>query len=365
MKWKELLPWQKKKLLHWFLFFTICATAFIGGVCIHMNLERSGTGIEYAAALANDADSEALKQQLSGQAAVVTAGTYVENVKEISLKNCNFRVSFLIWFKWEGHPELNFTGDEFRIYNAVINKKEVLHDYEKNGLHYQQMRMDATISKSFDIARFPLGSQVLKFYIEPNQYTVNEVVFVPDTANSGVNKNLHISGYELLRSDVAEHTIVYPNTMSNPKFEMPRTVSELVTVMEINRTDWGLYMKCFIALVGTTVWVFMVLYVCANHKVNPLGTIPAALFGTVGNLMVGANLLPDMVRIGLVEYVNLFGVMIVLAGALSIININRIREQKENSGFAKYYGRVMFYTLLVLCLAGQIIIPASAYMWGK
>lgn len=363
-RWRELEPWQKKKISHWFLFFTITALVFIGAVCTHMNMEKSSVLIEYKNALENDEESIALKEKVSQNAVPVKVGTYVESIKAISFKECNFRTSFIVWFRWEGDAELDFQGDAFRIYNGLINKKELMQDYHKNGEHYQEFRMDVTVSKSFNIARFPLGSQILKFYIEPNTYMADEVVIVPDKENSGVNQNLSISGYSLVQNDVAEHIIVYPNDMNQPDLTEPRVSSELMTIMEVNRSDWGLYMKCFIALLGTTVWVFIVLYVCANHKVNPLGTIPSALFGTVGNLMIGANLLPDMVEVGLVEYVNIFGVMIVLFGALSIININRIREYKENTEFAKLYGRVMFYTLLVICLLGQTIIPISAYMWG-
>lgn len=362
-KWKELVPWQKKKITRWFLFFTITSLAFISIVCVSMNSEKNNVFIEYAETLENDAYSIDMKNRICQNAVPVKVGTYVENIKAISLKECNFRAGFLVWFRWEGDAELDFQGDAFRIYNGLINKKELLNDYHKNGIHYQEFRMDVTISKSFNIERFPLGSQILKFYIEPNIYRADEVVIVPDKENSGVNNSLDISGYTLVQSDIAEHIIVYPNDMGQPGLQEPKMSSELVTILEVNRDDWGLYMKCFIALFGTTVWVFIVLYVCANHKVNPLGTIPSALFGTVGNLMVGANLLPDMVQVGLIEYVNIFGIMIVLYGALSIININRIREYKENAEFAKLYGRVMFFTLLIICVAGQIMIPISAHIW--
>lgn len=364
MKWRELKPWQKKKMIVWPSVYVLIAIIFIGFVICHMISEGSAAGEEYKLALANDGQSLALEQELSGEAVPVTTGTYVETIKEISLKNCNFRVSFIVWFKWAGEYELDFTGDQFRIYNGTINKKEVLADMVENGLHYQEFRIDATVSKSFNIARFPLGNQVLKFYVEPNEYTASEVILVPDRENSGVNQNLSISGYSLKRHDVGEHVIVYPNTMNHPEFTRPRTSSELVTVLEISHSNWGLYLKCFIALLGTTVWIFIVLYICANHMVNPLGTIPAALFGTIGNLMVGANLLPDVVQVGLVEYVNLYGTMIILAGALSIININRIREQEGGAEFARLYGRTLFFVLLVLCIAGQILMPVSANMWS-
>ncbi|MEG0367574.1 MAG: hypothetical protein RR585_12110, partial [Coprobacillus sp.] len=223
---------------------------------------------------------------------------------------------------------------------------------------------DVTVSKNFNISRFPLGGNILKFYIEPNEYTIDEVVFVPDVENSGVNKNLNIASYSLVRHNISENVISYPNTMNNPRFQNPRVTSEIATVIELERSDWGLYLKCFIALIGTSIWVFMAFYVCANHKVNALGMVPATLFGSIANLMVGANLLPDVVELGLVEFVNIFTVMIIIGCIFGIINTNRIRETSDHL-FEKYFGRFMFYTLLIIFLVGEVILPIAAIAWGN
>ena len=109
--------------------------------------------------------------------------------------------------------------------------------------------------------------------------------------------------------------------------------------------------------------MLITLFICTYHRVDPLSMIPAALFGTVTNIMVGANLLPDALQLGLLEFVNIFGIVTILAVAMTIININRIRNKYEDRDFASFYGRVMFYTILVLVVAGNIILPMSAYMF--
>ncbi|MEA5004760.1 MAG: hypothetical protein VB081_14830, partial [Christensenella sp.] len=96
---------------------------------------------------------------------------------------------------------------------------------------------------------------------------------------------------------------------------------------------------------------------------DPLSMIPAALFGTVANIMVGANLLPDALQAGLLEYVNVWGIMMILMGAMAIININRIRKKYEDRDFSKHYGRVLFYTILILVLAGNLLMPICAYIF--
>lgn len=101
---------------------------------------------------------------------------------------------------------------------------------------------------------------------------------------------------------------------------------------------------------------------------DPLGMVPAALFGTVTNIMVGTNLVPDALEVGLLEYVTIWGIMTILGNAISIININHVRNRKNDDEvgskeFAKVYGRILFYLMLIAAISGQIILPVCAYMF--
>ncbi|MEG2703237.1 MAG: hypothetical protein RSA65_11505, partial [Clostridia bacterium] len=123
-----------------------------------------------------------------------------------------------------------------------------------------------------------------------------------------------------------------------------------------------MYMKCFIALFGTSLWIFITLFICTNHHVDPLDMIPEALFGSVGNIMIGASLLPDALSMGLLEYVNIWGIMTVIAGAMYIISVNRIRNKYQDQDYAYFFGRAMFVLLLFFVVAGHILMPLCAYL---
>ena len=76
--------------------------------------------------------------------------------------------------------------------------------------------------------------------------------------------------------------------------------SELVSALELNRSSFGVYWKCTISLIGTTIWMFLILFVNAHHTVDPLGLIPPILVGAISNVIVGTNLLPDALQTGLI-----------------------------------------------------------------
>ena len=371
MKWKDMEPWQKRKIILWFSFFIVIGLIYIGIVISSMQQDRKRADEVWTHILDPDEQSVVEATQYASQATVVTVGTYVENIKNITMKTNSFDATFIVWYRWLNNDDLDFT-QRTGVYNAQTNSIQVLRDYTQDNVHYQQLRLNVTCMQIFHTKRFPLDSHNLKFDLE-SLYPIDEVVFVPDTNNSGVNPNLNITGYELTKHAIGYDVFKFPNTQNNPRLTNGLYTSVITTGLQITRSTWGLYLRCFVALLGALTWVMMSVYICANHKVNPLGTLASALFGSIGNIMIGANLLPDVLSLGLVEYVNFFGTMVIIGGALCIIQMNRIREHYEDHlddsirasrRFAKSFGTVMFYTLLTLCLLGNILIPLTTYIWS-
>lgn len=355
---KGLQTWQKKKLLFWFLLFAIGGTAYLTITCTKLYQDKAAETSYWENGLKENEENAKAAEKYSENATKVIAGTYIENIKEVNVKSSYYRAVIKCWFRWEGDDELDMIN-HFRIYNGTINKMEVTDDIKEGNTHYQSALVDVTVSKNYWAIRFPLESYQLRLYLE-SLYSVDRVNLEVDKENSSINPYLTVTGYELMNHDVSLYTMKYENQEGDPEASNPYS-QELVTHVEINRVSIGLYIKCFIALFGTLTWVFITLYICTNHRVDPLGMIPGALFGTVTNIMVGANLLPDALTLGLLEYVNLGGIMIILAVAVSVITMNRVRNKFEAIDFAWLFGRVMFYTLLVLTFAGAIAYPLCAY----
>ena len=360
MKLKDLKEKQKRKLFVAIGLVVAIFTSYLAFSLASMYNDRSTENSYWQTYLEPSKDYEKAVEERGQHATKVTVGTYVENLKEINIKASSFRVSYEIWFKWEGDPKLDMMN-HYRIYKGTINKQEVIKDYHNGTTNYQKVRVDATITKSFWTKRFPLESHQLRMYIESN-YPVEKVTFVGDVERSGTNPNLSITGYDLTRSSNAVTGYTIKST-GDPEITNDITSSEYMSAIEINRSGPGLYVKCFIALLGTLTWIMITLFLCSYHHVDPLGMIPAALFGTVSNIMVGANLLPDALDLGLLEFVNIYGIMCILAGAIIVINVNRIRNAHEDKAFAGYFGRRLFYLMMFFIIIGNILFPLVSYMF--
>lgn len=354
----EISAWQKKRLYVTLMLFLGVSLSFLAYAVISLYQDKKNEDKYWKEYLTIDSELQEKIDYYSTEASYVSVGTYIENLKEINLKNNSFTLDYLIWFNWEGNPDLDMANN-FRIYKGNITKKEVVEDYHEGNANYQLVRITVTVSKVFWTPRFPLESHQLRIYVEAN-HPVDDIVFVKDE-DSSVNPNINIAGYETTRIDSAVVANEYLNNNGDPRIENAVIKSEYVTQLEIARSDMGIYLKCFIALFGTSVWVFIVLYINTKHRVDPLGMIPAALFGTVSNIMVGANLLPDALQIGLLEYVNFWGILTILSVALTVINVNRIRSKYEDREYAHLYGEIMFAVILGVIIAGHILMPLAAF----
>lgn len=365
---KELSEHKRGRLFK--LIFSLFLVWVIGGsflitTCVQLNADRNNVDTRWETYLESDPEVEqaALSVAEKSKATKVTVGSYLENLKELNVKDSYFRSVWIVWFMWEGNDELDFTDGGFIYYNGYINRAVVLKDeVTKDGIHYQQLRVDVTISQAFHTPRFPLENHILRSYIEPT-YDLREVQFVASDDEDTVNSNINVYSYEIERVASGLKYYAYSDTHDDPLLKDSETpyLVEYMNEIEVNRMGWGLYVKCFIALWGTTLWVLIMLFVATRHRVDVFSMIPATLFGAVGNIMVGANLLPEALSLGLLEYGNIWGIFIVLAGTVTITIINRERNHWKDNDFADKYGRLMFFSILALAIIGNIALPLVSY----
>ncbi|MDT2522087.1 hypothetical protein [Enterococcus raffinosus] len=364
-KWRsvysELQEKQKKKLWIWLSVIFIFFSLYVGATSWFLYHDAQMEDVYWTHYLNENPKLTKDEQLLAKDALKVKTGTYVENINQIDMRSSNYTITFQVWFRWKGNPKLDML-DNYEIYNGQITSQETLKDVEKGDTSYQLARVRATVAKNYWTTRFPMGSHQLRFYIEPKD-DIRNIVLEADNENSSINENINISGFDLKRFDTNIFVKEYKNDKSNPETEGrgAYTVTEFVTAMDLNRENIGLYVKCFIALVGTLSWVLIVLFICTYHNVDPLSMIPGALFGTVSNIIVGANLIPDALHIGLLEFVNIFGILIILFASFAIITINRQRSYYKDEAFASFFGKHIFWILTFFTILGNILLPLCAY----
>lgn len=363
----KLEAWQKRKIMFWTILIMGIAVLYLGFTSYSLARDRAQAETKWIDHLER-AKSPPREVEANSQAAVlVQASTYVNSIDSIDIKQSQFTVSFDTLFAWDANKNPEFDmEDNFKVYNGKITTKEKLDEYQKGGTQYQLFHITANVGQIFPTKRFPLSSYQLRFYIQPAQDMTHIHMQAMDKSTFGVNEELNVSGFEVMRSDMGNYYYKDPRPERYPSYidqQAPVVYSELMTCIELNRSSWGLYFKCIIAIIGISIWVFLTLYVCIYHKVDAMGLIPPVFFGVVSNIMVGANLVPDALETGLLEYINVWGIYTIIIITVVIININQIRKDNHDSVFAQTYGKIMFAELLLTTVIGHLVIPLSAYRW--
>ncbi len=361
MKFNRLNPNQQKQLLVWMCSVIAAACVFIGSVSVYLISDKINEQKNWDYYLTESNTYTAEETALSANAAQILTGVYVERLDSVDIKNSKYTVTFKCWFNWNGNNELDMQNS-FEIYEGTIKNILKKDEHRENGNNYQLFEVTADISKEFSTRRFPLGSYQLRIYLKPLD-NIEHIVFIPDKKSSGVNSKLNAAGFELVRYDNAPFVYHCSADSYGTYYKSGETeaYSEFLTVLELNRSSVGLYLKCVIALIGTGIWALITLFLCACHRVDSLGMMPAILIGTVTNLMIGANLVPDALHTGLLEFINIWGIYTVLVSTVLVITINRIRSKQKDEEFAEFFGKIMFYTVLITTMAGHVILPLSAY----
>lgn len=350
-------------LLHWLIGTAVVGAALIAFSCLFLrdavSDERAGW-FDQSSPQVQSWLATADRQAEAGGATRVTCGTYLSNISLIDIAGTDFNATMQVWFRWQGDESLDM-ADHFTIYKGIINSRELVREESVGDTHYQLVRLNVDVSKDFDTRRFPLDSHQLCIYVK-SDYPASQVIFEPDLDNSQVNGGLSTSGYDIGGEAWGASAYVRESNDGAPGIEEHQAMSEFVTTVTITSKGFGTFFKCFVAMYATSLWVLIMLYICGHHRVDPLGMIPGALFGTVSNIMVGAALLPDALDMGLLEFVNIWGILTILATAVVIIQVNNIRSQygRKDEPFAGFIGRVMFYIIAVIAIAGNILLPAFA-----
>lgn len=142
----------------------------------------------------------------------VFVGTYLHNVESIDMATNSYYMNFYIWFKWKGKidPTENFkflnTIDEWGItvlpvYDSVITLSD--------GYKYQRFHVEGRFFHKFWLGTFPLDWQKVIFEIADSKNDKQKLIYIPDTTNSTVNKDLEIPGWDIIKTYNETKTLTF------------------------------------------------------------------------------------------------------------------------------------------------------------
>jgi hypothetical protein len=223
----------------------------------------------------------------------VVAGTYLNQISSIDLRNNAFNVDFYVWFRWDDDALKPI--DTFELANGRITSKTSVVHKKIGTTNYASARITATVTKFWDMSRFPLDRHELVIEIEDGDKDSTEMVYVADDGNIAISPEVQVPGWTVERTSHAITQHVYNTNYgdtslgSNPK----STYSRYRFATEMRRPGYGRPMKAFIGLLVSVVVSYLGFYIRPKELGPRLSLGVGAVFAASAASYSISSMLPE------------------------------------------------------------------------
>lgn len=224
----------------------------------------------------------------------VEVGTYVNQILSLDLKGNQFTADFYIWFRWKGDAKV---FDTFDLANGRITSRTgiVKKDLD-GGVHYASARILATITKFWDLRRYPLDDHQLTIEVEDNENEDNLLVYVPDKLNSSISPAVEVPGWHVAGTSVSVTSHKYATNYGDTSVPTGNasSYSRFVSAVDIKRPGHvGRFFKVFFTLFIATVISWLAFWVKAKETGPRISLCVGSLFAAAAATFAINNMLPD------------------------------------------------------------------------
>lgn len=301
-------------------------------------------------------------------AKTVYVGVYVNAIKSVDLKANAFALDFWVWFRWKVDgpttgpaatapvstpppPPAFDPLETFEIINGTVDAKEsVLHDViqtPEGSFHYASARCAATVTKFFDIARFPLDSHTLALNIEDAEREELRLVYVADATNTGLSPDVKVPGWEIrgMRTRISSNR--YETNYGNISLPTGNesVYSRFGFEMDLTRPGSAYFFKLFWSLFLATVIALLAFLIDPIDLDPRFGLGVGAIFAAIASAYVISSTLPESNQYTLADKMNMLAVGVIFMTILQSVISLRIWKSGQEAK-SKLLDKVCFYTML-------------------
>ncbi len=287
--------------------------------------------------------------------ASVYIGVYVNQIYDVSLKENRFNVDFWLWFRW---LEDNINPlESFEVVNGRIETKEGVYEDTVQGFNYAACRVNATITKFWDISEFPLDNHVLTIEIEDNENEDFKLTYIPDQENCGVNPGVQVPGWKFQKawSEVTVHGYATNYGDISLPTNNKSCYSRFIYSLKVIRPGPGYFFKLFFGVFIAALIAFLVFFIKPTDLDPRFGLGVGAIFAAVASEYVIASSLPETNILTLADKLHIVAfAFIFLSIAQSILSLRLFTNGREKA--SRLLDRLSFPVFLFLYLMLSLLL---------
>lgn len=291
----------------------------------------------------------------------VDTGIYITRIPKYSIVEAHWRVDFYIWFSWQGDA-IN-PGETFKIVSGEVESKTLMRKTDDGDKHYALYRVNADVTKKFDVTRFPRDEHVLTLVIEDQGLQLHQMVYTTNPALSEISSRVDVAGYTIAGTETVVKPHTYKTSMGDPALppDYKATYSDFVMAVKLTRTNWGVFLKMFLPLYLAIALALGGMFV--TGPAERLGLVSTALFVAVINGWTINEMIPEAGVTTLADVVSFVGYTAIGQTILQTVLYSRYfadREAEGKAAAAAIFDRATFVLVTAIVVALNVGILRAA-----
>lgn len=269
----------------------------------------------------------------------VEAGVYLVNVPKFELASGSYDVDFYLWFSWTGNKTINY-----EVMNGGASSIDIIE--KRDG--YLEVRVRGTFLKSPNFKDYPFDRHMLTIEIEDKSLTLEELVFIPDESESGIDPEVNIAGWSIegWRVESVEHE--YPGNM---------TFSRLIFSFTIGRSALSSILKSVVPILIITCIAMLAFFVSPLNHAQRIRLGVTALMAAVANHLALISQIPPIGYLTIADKIMLTAyTMFLYSLMVSVIIMRRVDQKKTESAIKINRKAGILVPIIVVMILGILIL---------
>jgi hypothetical protein len=291
----------------------------------------------------------------------VTVGTYVNQIYGVDLKNNSFSIDFYLWFRWSDDNLKPM--DTVQLVNGRILTKTLGRVKKLDGVNMASARIVATVTKFWNMSRFPLDKHDLAIELEDSSLDGNVLVYLSDKVYSGLSDEVQVPGWKITGTfaNVGAHVYkVRPRrTLEQADSTQPTGManySRYTFSTKIERPGYGRFIKIFLSLFVSILVSYLAFFVRPKDLSPRVGLGTGAIFAVAAAASSINNMLPENATITMADRLTMAALGCIAASILGTIVSTRLTYSGKDAAshrFDRVCSRVfpfVYVAAFVACL---------------
>jgi hypothetical protein len=291
----------------------------------------------------------------------VTVGIYLNQVRELSLRDSQFAADFWIWFRWKKGADFN-PLETFEIVGGDIESRanENTEDLAGTEWSYATARIVARVVQILDIREFPQDRHRLVIAIEDGDHPDFELVYAADAENSRIDPKVHVPGFRVANFETA--LVPHTYTTNYGDVTLPSgsesTYSRCEFALNVERPGFGYALKLMWGMWLSALVALLALFIKPINVDPRFGLGVGAIFAAMANQYIVSSVLPDSATVTSADVVGMATIVVIFIGVAESVGSLWLFEN-EHVVLSKRLDR---YTMVgVLGMYAAVNICAFAY----